>query len=544
MPRPADRPLPLLPAALLAAAGGGLSAAAFPGLGWWPLAPVGVAALVLAVAGQRPRRAALLGLLHGWAFFVPLLQWSGVYVGALPWLALATLCALFHVLLAALLPRALRAPWGLAPLAVAGTWVAVEALRARVPFGGFPWGRLAFSQADAPTLGLASLGGSPLVSFAVALSGALLALAVTTLARRGRLVQLPDVRLPSRGTGGRATRAAAAAAALAVAAMGAGALLPRPVDASEGTAQVAAVQGNTPEPGLDFNAERRAVLDNHARATLELAREVRAGRAPQPELVLWPENSSDIDPLLNPDAAAVISRAVEAVDAPTLVGAVLQGPGEGLSNAGIVWRPGTGPTERYVKQRPAPFGEYMPYRSFFRIFSDKVDLVRQDFVAGTSTSLLPMGPALVGDIICFEVLFDDLAREAVAAGADLLVVQTNSATFGTSNMAPQQLAMSRLRAVETGRSVVHVSTVGISALITPDGVAHQSTELLTSAVLQGELPLRSGLTFAVRHGLAVELFLCGVGVLLLLAARRRPRAAAVASGPPVAVDLDVPAVRA
>ncbi|GAB7189593.1 apolipoprotein N-acyltransferase [Kineococcus sp. NUM-3379] len=527
MPRP-RLPLPLPAAAVLAAAGGLATAAAFPGVGLWALAPVGVAALTVATAGQRARRGAALGLLFGWAFFVPLLQWSGVYVGALPWLALATLCALFTALTGALLPRAQRAPWHLGPVAVAATWVVVEALRARAPFGGFPWGRLAFSQADAPALGLAAVGGSPLVSFAVALAGALLAAALLRAVRPGPAV-------PRAGGARRGARwAAPLAAAAACAVAGAGALVPRPVDASNGTVRVAAVQGNTPEPGLDFNAERRAITDNHARATAALAADVRAGRAVQPDLVVWPENSSDIDPLVNRDAADVITAAVEAVRAPTLIGAVLQGPGRGLSNAGIVWRPGTGPAERYVKQRPAPFGEYMPYRSFFRLFSDKVDLVRQDFVAGSRTGILPMGPATVGDVICFEVLFDDLAREAVLAGADLLVVQTNSATFGTSNMAPQQLAMSRLRALETGRSVVHVSTVGISALITPDGVAHQNTRLLTSAVLQAEMPLRTQLTPAVRVGAAVEYALCAVGLLLLVAGGRRRRAvpAPVQAGPP------------
>ncbi|GAA4988331.1 hypothetical protein GCM10023225_27540 [Kineococcus glutinatus] len=286
---------------------------------------------------------------------------------------------------------------------------------------------------------------------------------------------------------------------------------------------MAAVQGNTPTDGLDFNAERRAVLDNHARATAQLAADVRAGRVPQPDLVLWPENASDIDPLLNADAARVISGAVDAVGAPTLVGAVLQGPGEGLTNAGIVWSPGTGPGQRYAKQRPAPFGEYMPYRSFFRLFTDKVDLVSRDFVPGTSTGVMSMGGAKVGDIICFEVLFDDLPREAVLAGADMLVVQTNNATFGYSHEAVQQLAMSRLRAVETGRSVVQISTVGVSAFITPDGVAHQRTGLFTSAVLNGQLPLRSQLTFAVRHGQAVELALCALGGLLVLAAGRDRR---------------------
>ncbi|NIZ90986.1 apolipoprotein N-acyltransferase, partial [Kineococcus rubinsiae] len=326
---------------------------------------------------------------------------------------------------------------------------------------------------------------------------------------------------PSAPRPARRARSAAVCLVLGIAVTAAGALVPRPTAAEAGTRRIAAVQGNTPSEGLDFNSERRAVLDNHANATLALAQRVQDGTAPQPDLVFWPENSSDIDPFLNPDARAVIDRAVDAVGAPTLVGAVLQGPGRYLSNAGLVVAPGTGidQTQRYVKQHPAPFGEYMPYRAFFRQFTDKVDLVSRDFVHGDRVGLLDMGGVPVGDVICFEVNFDGVVRESVRAGAQLLVVQTNNATFGMSNEAVQQLAMSRLRAVETGRSVVHVSTVGVSAIITPDGAAHQETQLFTQAVLEADLPLRTTQTIATRIGVAPEVALTVLGFVLLLLPR-------------------------
>ncbi|WP_338073512.1 apolipoprotein N-acyltransferase [Kineococcus siccus] len=516
--RPAPpAPLPLLASLPLAVAGGLAAWAAFPGsasdAGWWFNAPVAVALLSIATYGARARRGALLGLAFGWAFSIPHVAWSGTYVGVLPWMALATACAAFYTVLGLALPRLQRARWGLGPLAVACGWIAVEALAERQPFEGFPWGKLAFSQADAPTLGLAALGGAPLVSFGVTLAGALLGAAVLALAR----VPAP----PGAPRPARRARPAVVAVALAAVVTGAGALVPRPTAAEDGTARVAAVQGNTPEEGLDFNAERRAVLDNHASATLGLARRIEDGTSPQPDLVLWPENSSDIDPFRNPDARAVIDRAVDAVGAPTLVGAVLQGPGESLSNAGLVVNPGTGidPDQRYVKQHPAPFAEYMPYRSFFRTFTDKVDLVPRDFVHGDRVGLLDMGGVRVGDVICFEVNFDGIVRDTVRAGAQVLVVQTNNATFGMSNEAVQQLAMSRLRAVESGRSVVHVSTVGVSAIITPDGAAHQETSLFTQAVLEADVPLRSTQTVATRVGAAPEVVLTALGVLLLLLAR-------------------------
>jgi apolipoprotein N-acyltransferase len=498
-------------ALVLALASGGCLALAFPAVGWWPLAPVGVALLALAARGTSARGGALAGLVAGLAFFLPHLHWSGIYVGALPWVALSALEASFVAALGALLPLAWRVPGGRAGtvVAVAGLWVGQEGLRGRLPFGGFPWGRLAFSQAAAPTLGWAAVGGAALLSAVVAASGAALAVAVAALAD-GR-----------RGAAGAALVAAVALPALGVA-------VPTPTDAPR-TAQIAAVQGNVPRAGLEFNAERRAVLDNHVAATIGLAGRVSAGQQPQPDVVLWPENASDIDPLRNIDAAVVIQRATDAVGVPVLVGAVLVEPGNGLANAGILWGPtgsaAAGPGVRYTKQHPAPFGEYIPHRSFFRRFSDKVDLVRRDFIAGTRPGVLDAGAARLGDVICFEVAYDGIVREPVRRGADLLVVQTNNATFGRSDESVQQLAMSRLRAVENGRAVVHISTVGVSALIAPDGTIVARSGLFSQQVLTARLPLRTRQTLATRLGGRPEAVIGLLGLALVAAAAVRRRSA-------------------
>jgi apolipoprotein N-acyltransferase len=502
---PGPGPLRLLPACSIAAAGGlGLSLA-FPGGGRWALAPVAVAALALASRAQRSCRAALIGLVFGLAFMLTHLHWSGIYVGVLPWVALSTLEAGYFAAMAALLPHAWRAPGGRTGtvITVAGLWVAQEGLRGRTPFGGFPWARVAFSQADAPTLGYAALGGAPLVTATVAAIGGCLALAVlaaTDLAPR-------RIRI----------RIAGAALLAAGALLAGGAAVPRPTG-SDRTAEVAAVQGNVPRAGLEFNAERRAVLDNHVAVTERLAAQAATGLAPRPDLVVWPENSSDIDPLRNPDAYARISQAADAVGVPLLVGAVLNEPVDHVSNASIVWGPDgsttPGPGARYVKRHPAPFAEYIPYRSFFRHFSDKVDLVVRDFAAGDHVGVMSMGPARLGDVICFEVAYDDLVRDPVLAGADLLAVQTNNATFGYTDESVQQLAMSRLRAVESGRSVVHISTVGVSALIAPDGRMLATSGHFTQQVLQARLPLRTQLTVATRVGAAPEAVIGPAGVLL------------------------------
>jgi apolipoprotein N-acyltransferase len=503
----------------LVVVGGYLTRLAFPDPGWWPCAVVGVACFTVALTGRRTLAAAGLGLVFGLAYFVPLLHWSGVYVGAMPWLALSVLEAAYIALLA--IPIAWASPrpgWGLGrtsayTVVVGGLWTAQEALRDRTPFGGFPWGRLAFSQADAPFVRLAAIGGAPLVTFAVAWCGAALAAGALVLLRRRPAAQgwqRPVIATP-------------VLLGLGAAVLAAGLLVPLPTDGAP--VRVAGIQGDVPEAGLDFNAERRAVLDNHARVTDELAIQVDKGLAPRPDVVIWPENASDLDPYQQADARAVIDAAVDRIGAPTLVGAVLERPAGFLTNASIVWEPQVGPTQLYAKRHPVPFGEYIPHRAFFRKFSTKVDLVREDFVAGHVPGVLQLGPARVGVAICFEVAYDDLLRDTVKGGADLLVVQTNNATFGYTDEAVQQLAMSRLRAIEHGRAVAHVSTVGESALILPNGELVAHSGLFEPAVLQATLPRRTATTVADRLGGWAELALSLLGLAgaLILAAAWAPR---------------------
>lgn len=276
--------------------------------------------------------------------------------------------------------------------------------------------------------------------------------------------------------------------------------IPRPTDGEP--LQVIGIQGNVPEMTLEFNAQRRAVLDMHGATTKRAAELVAQGELPEPELVLWPENASDIDPLRNGDAATIISKAVEAVGVPLVVGAVLREPVDHSTNASLLYLPGEGVVDRYVKQRPVPFAEYIPYRSFFRMFSDKVDLVVRDFVAGDEPGLMTVplatGELSLGIAICFEVVVDDLMRENVRLGAEVLFVPTNNASFGFTDESRQQLAASRVKAVELGRSVVHLSNVGVSGLVMPDGSVVDQTETFTQQILSGAVPRRSDLTIAVR----------------------------------------------
>lgn len=469
--------------------GGALTWSAFPDLGWWYAAAPGIALLFLAMRRDSARWNALLGLLWGLAFFVPHLTWADEAVGVVPWLALSVAEAGFIALFGAAWSWARRgeAVWRRASLQLVVftvLWVAVEELRSLWPFGGFPWGRLAFSQADAPVLALARLGGAPLVSGAVVAAGAALALAWLAARRFALLAVIGRV-------------------GLAVGLVVVGLLVPLGTQAEDGTLTVGAVQGNVSEPGLHAFDQRREVLDNHLAGTRALLDQVQPGDL---DVVLWPENGTDIDPQVDADAAADIDAAAEVVGAPLLLGTIEYPESGGRYNTALLWEPGVGPVARYSKQRPAPFAEYIPLRDLVRPFSSAVDLVQHDMIAGTEPGVIPLESARlgrtvqIGDVICFEVAYDGIVRESVREGAEILVVQTNNASFGFSPESTQQLAMSRLRAVELGRATVQVSTVGVSAVISPNGTVAQDTELFTADQLVARLPLRQSMTPAASLG--------------------------------------------
>ena len=343
-------------------------------------------------------------------------------------------------------------------------WVVQEWARGATPYGGFPWARLAFSQADSPLAHVARWLGAPGVTFAVAVVGTLLLAAVTSAVHRSW----------------------ARAAGAAVVAVGLVAVAPLAITLpTDGRAvSVAFVQGNVPQagPGVQRPAPGRA---RQPRQRHRAAR--RRARPDDLSLVVWPENSSDIDPFRNPDAAAQIDNARRAVGVPLLIGAVLaEPPDHSCERLARSTCPASPSPQRYVKLHPVPFAEYIPGRAFFRIFTPMADLAG-NFVAGHEIGVFTV-PAAGGDYvalptICFEVAYDGLMRDSVRAAGDdpsLLVVQTNNATFGYTAESEQQFAISRIRAIEHGRSVVHVSTVGVSGFVAPDGTVTEKTALFTA----------------------------------------------------------------
>nr|WP_165989163.1 apolipoprotein N-acyltransferase [Streptomyces sp. YIM 98790] len=513
------------PRTALAALAGLALAAAFPPLGLWPLSLLAVAALALLTEGRTLRQGAWTGFAMGLPFFIGLLQWLRV-IGWDAVAGLAVIQALFFVPLGAGLAAVSRLR--LWPLWGACLWVAEEWARDRVPLGGFPWGRLAFANTSTPFTPLAALGGAPLVTFAVALSGSLLAAAGLALWRLRRAGPAGPVRA---GALPRALVPAGLAAAVALA----GYAVPVPTGADD-TVRIAVVQGNVQQPGMDFLGRPMLILTNHVEATLGLAEDIAAGRTERPDLVIWPENASDLDPYRDPGARAAIEEAVRAVGVPVLVGALVDHPTkEGyVENQGIVWDPQTGPGDSYTKQHPVPFGEYVPFREQLSKIISRLERVPRDFYPGDRSGVLDVGPARLGDVICFEVAYDGIVRDTVNDGARALVIQTNNATYGRTGQPEQQLAMSSLRAVEHGRAIVTAAPSGISAIVAPDGTVLQRTEEFTQDVLLGDLPLRDGRTVADRVGAAPEWALAVVGLLAWavvgLRLRRERRAAAGPDG--------------
>ncbi len=421
---------------VLAVLGAIVTDLAFPGVGWWPLAPVGIALLLLALGRDSAGWNALVGLVWGLAFFGPHIAWIDGAVGVVPWLALTLAEAGYIALFGAAWSWARRgaviagaARWQVPAVAV--LWVGIEELRSVWPFGGFPWGRLAFSQPDSPLGRLAWLGGVPLVSAAVVVVGALLAVAVA------RLVRLQV---------GLASGALLAAFAVLVAPL----LVPLDTAAQADRLAVGAVQGDVPDRGLAAFDQAREVLANHAAGSMALLDQVAPGEL---DLVVWPENGADFDPRTDAETGQTVEEVAQALDAPLLLGTQEYPETGGRYNLGMLWVPGEGAVQTYAKQHPAPFAEYIPLRSIARQFSSAVDRVRTDMLPGTEVGLITLDvPRLdrtvgIGDVICFEVAYDDIVRDAVTAGGEVLIIQTNNATFGRTDESTQQLAMYRLRAI-------------------------------------------------------------------------------------------------
>jgi apolipoprotein N-acyltransferase len=494
-----------------ALASGALLAAAFPPLDWGVVALVALVPLLLAVETIRPRTAALLGYAAGLTFFglhllwiAQFLSWTGA-VAWLAWGALSAIQAIFVAAFVALVPatRPLGA-WRL--LVLPACWAVLELVRAHHPLGGFPWGLLATSQHDAgPLLPLARVvGGFGLAAAIVAvnLAVALWLRALWSGAREGsrarRIVALAGLPLLVAGL------------------LGARLVVPAAPPPTGPALEVTVVQaGLRGGHGLAQGQTTEEVFANHVRRTETLA----LTPGDPPDLVAWGEGAADADPLVNPDRQAAIGRAAAAAQAPILLGATTRIDDSHRATEGLLFTPQGQLADRYRKRRLVPFGEFVPFGSVLgRLIPATREGVPYDKVPGERLEPLLLDGRPVGPLICWESAYPGDARQLTRDGAQVLMILTNNASFGTGAGPRQHLAAGQLRAVETGRTIVQAAVTGPSALIGPAGRTRFETGLYQDTVVRMPALPRAGLTPYVRYGRGIEAGLLGVAVGGLLLA--------------------------
>jgi apolipoprotein N-acyltransferase len=454
---------------------------------WWA-SVVGMAILLLCL-DSKPRKTRLkLTLAFALTFFAFHVQWVSV-LGNDAWFGLVILCTLPWMLFA-LLPVDSKSKWFyLQPAALV---IVLEAIRASWPWGGFPWGLLAYSQVDGPLVALSTIGGQSLVSGVVVVCAAI-AVKFVKFRSFSALMLLLFISICSASVSS---------------------------FNSNDSVQLAAIQGNVPRVGNELSAQRAAVLNNHLRTTEQLLAEIESGLIPEPDLIVWPESGTDIDPLVPGIAAEAISELASRSAAPILIGATTWyssgSEGEGPTNSGIMWT-GNGPSQIYSKNHLVPFGEYVPLRDVLAKWITRFDQIPNDFVPGEGQGVFDVSGAQIGDVICFEVAYANHIYDTINAGAQVITVQTNNATYGNTTQPEQQFAITRFRAIETQRAFLVASTSGISGLIQNDGSVTDKTKQFESAIVTGEAPLISEKTFSTKYpywGLVIS-------VMFLLFASRK-----------------------
>jgi len=447
---------------LLSSLAGVTLSGAFEPIGKWWLAPV--ALLVHMYAIERTDRKALSAFLFAFTFNAVLLHWTSTYVGSTPWIILSFGLSLLY------LPLALIGRWGIAAYPL--IFVVLEEVRNRFPFGGFGWARVAYSQADAPYAAIASRGGAIALS---AITVLVAGFAYFALNKRIKfLFLLPLLTL----------------------------LIPNTI-VNAGQTSVLMIQGNVPELGLDFNARAKQVFKNHVNQTKIALAENR-----EVDFIVWPENAVDVDPYTNKD----VYEELDSFDKPLIIGAII-GKGEKRFNTSILW--GDNSQDIYFKQHLTPFGEYIPLRFLAKKISPLVNQV-DDFSPGNGQKTFTIGHARVAPVICFELIDDEILAKA-SKDSNILVVQTNSATFGTSPESAQQLSITRIRAIEHSRNVVSVSTTGISAVIDFKGKVLNQTSMGTAEHIYATVGLIEQSSPRDRYGDWAGVFTL---VWLLVVARR------------------------
>ncbi|AVG23982.1 apolipoprotein N-acyltransferase / mannosyltransferase [Pontimonas salivibrio] len=496
--------LPLLVALTLAVVSGWVMDLGHPDTNLWPLTLVGAALMIFAARGLSVRSSLLVGAVGGFSYYGIHIWWLTVYLGPVPWFGLTIAQTAFFALGFALLTLAWR--WipqlwsgpvgtlGMLPTVLASIWLLRESVSGVWPSGGFNWARLAHSQSETPLTPLVAWVGPGVFSFILA-----------WLSAFGVVLWLEH----------RVSRQSRAALALAV--VTALVVWPAFPTTISGHMSVAAIQGNA-DAGLFAQYERGDNLRDHHLVTQRIYGE-------QVDVVVWPENASDIDPLRDEMAAAIANEVVREMDAPLVVGTITR-DGDETFNSVLLWEEdgqgGSGASDQYDKIHPVPFAEYLPARELiYPLAPELFDLVPRDYSFGTRDTVFSIDSHTAGIAICYDIVDDAIFAQMMDEGADIIFAPTNNADFGRTDQSLQQLAIARLRAVELGRSVVNISTVGTSAIITPEGKDLDRLPTYTEGYMIERVPTATHTTPAARWGKQWEWWLIALGLSALAIAGSR-----------------------
>ncbi len=497
---------------VVATIGGLCIAASFPAINFAPGIFIGIFLILLSVRQFGFFKALVIGTFAGIAYYGLVLKWLTTYLGPIPWAALSIVEGLIFGLAIAIIAVVWK--WlaqlnlgSFKPLvisvAIATIYTAREYAAGQFPFGGLPWARGGLSQADTYLSKWAWAVDISGLTWLIALICGMAAIKfIAPLPPGSGLVQRIRSWLPTFGVG-----IVVFVVPLALV-----------LDASptSGTMRVAAVQGNA-NAGLFAINPPGSIMDKHLAVAREL---ISSGKAEGVELMVWPENSADLDPVTMSAPKAKITDFVNnELKAPLLFGNKTF-RGTDYFNEVDLWLPDKGLTDWYDKKRPVPFGEYVPNRSFFMSLApEMIGLIGWDMSFGKRDGIFQIpDKGAVGSLICFEVTIDELSYELVDSGAKAIMVQTNSSDFGRSEQGVQLAAVSRMRAIETGRTVVSISTVGVSGIYYPDGSIQDELPTFTPDAMVADIPLRSEITPAVAFGRYIEPASFAITLLLFPAA--------------------------
>ena len=442
-----------------------ISSTAFAPFEFWISAFIGLGLWFYLLDKSRPAARFIGSYVYGLGLLLPAQHWTGIYVGNLPWIILGFVQSIFFIIPAFFFANSIR----LKPYFFASSYVLVELLLRTIPFTGFGWSRMSYTQTQSPFSILYPLGGVVLVAWVLAFSVAIRRLSALILVLT--LISLAVI-VPSQIT-------------------------------NSGKIKVALIQGGVNKLGLDFNSKPREVFFRHLDQTNRLTESV--------DLIIWPENAVDIDVNQNPDIKKLITDISVAKGTPILVGGVTNSP-KGLKNQSMLFNPFLGQT--YTKRYLTPFGEYLPIRSIaMRVsaYAKQID----DFTAGEQSETFMFSSGEFQTLICYE-LINDRFRDEISS--NFLVIQTNNATFGDTAQLDQELNIAKVRALETGRNIAYVSTTGVTSLLSNRGKVLKTVEKFKQTELVGEIALVEGKTLTQRYGFLLEPFF--LLTLLLMKFRR------------------------